>query len=282
MKTHDLPGQRSAARISEFAYGGEVRPMPDPATATDDDWADYVFNRNGAPGVQAGMVVPHAERHLVHRRARHPAGSVIRTYLIPARRRRMRWLPTQASGSTATGTLDFSLRRPALQGLRGRHHHQRAVAGGRDGAGPQLQISPAARRADRLANTTSNAMVQDGARIPTCAPMSTRTHGGGNCARSTRSAAWLPTVAAGSCNRSRRSCRSASTTRRSTASAGSRAGSACSATCRDWARSISARRIVRTPKRYGFCDVLVIGAGPSGLSAALAAAEQGADVRDRR
>jgi sarcosine oxidase subunit alpha len=35
---------------------------------------------------------------------------------------------------------------------------------------------------------------------------------------------------------------------------------------------------VRTPKRYGFCDVLVIGAGPSGLSAALEAAQQGADV----
>lgn len=34
----------------------------------------------------------------------------------------------------------------------------------------------------------------------------------------------------------------------------------------------------RTPKRYGFCDVLVVGAGPSGLSAALEAAEQGADV----
>lgn len=33
-----------------------------------------------------------------------------------------------------------------------------------------------------------------------------------------------------------------------------------------------------TPKRYGFCDVLVIGAGPSGLSAALAAAENGAQV----
>ena len=38
--------------ISEFAYGGEIRPMPDPATATDDQWADYVFNRNGAPGVK--------------------------------------------------------------------------------------------------------------------------------------------------------------------------------------------------------------------------------------
>jgi sarcosine oxidase subunit alpha len=35
---------------------------------------------------------------------------------------------------------------------------------------------------------------------------------------------------------------------------------------------------VRTPKRYGFCDVLVIGAGPTGLSAALAAAQSGADV----
>jgi sarcosine oxidase subunit alpha len=35
---------------------------------------------------------------------------------------------------------------------------------------------------------------------------------------------------------------------------------------------------LRTPKRYGFCDVLVVGGGPSGLSAALAAAEQGADV----
>jgi sarcosine oxidase, subunit delta len=36
--------------ISEFAYGGEIRPMPDPATCSDDTWADYVFNRNGSPG----------------------------------------------------------------------------------------------------------------------------------------------------------------------------------------------------------------------------------------
>ncbi len=33
-----------------------------------------------------------------------------------------------------------------------------------------------------------------------------------------------------------------------------------------------------TPKRYAFCDVLVIGAGPSGLAAALAAAQAGAQV----
>ncbi|MFN3987674.1 MAG: FAD-dependent oxidoreductase [Rhodocyclaceae bacterium] len=40
---------------------------------------------------------------------------------------------------------------------------------------------------------------------------------------------------------------------------------------------LSAPRM-RTPKRYDFCDVLVIGAGPSGLAAALAAAERGASV----
>lgn len=38
--------------VSEFIYGGEVRPMPDPNTSDDDTWADYVFNRTGAPGVK--------------------------------------------------------------------------------------------------------------------------------------------------------------------------------------------------------------------------------------
>ena len=38
-----------------------------------------------------------------------------------------------------------------------------------------------------------------------------------------------------------------------------------------------APRVV-TPKRYDFCDVLVIGTGPAGLSAAIAAASAGARV----
>jgi sarcosine oxidase, subunit delta len=38
--------------VSEFAYGGEVRVMPDPDKCTDEQWTDYVFNRNGIPGVK--------------------------------------------------------------------------------------------------------------------------------------------------------------------------------------------------------------------------------------
>ncbi|MCX7056555.1 MAG: sarcosine oxidase subunit delta [Proteobacteria bacterium] len=44
-----INGPRS---ISEFAYGGEIRPMPDPATTSDGDWARYVFNRSGVAGVK--------------------------------------------------------------------------------------------------------------------------------------------------------------------------------------------------------------------------------------
>lgn len=36
----------------EFHFGGELRPMPDPHHVTDEQWADYVFNRAGEPGVK--------------------------------------------------------------------------------------------------------------------------------------------------------------------------------------------------------------------------------------
>jgi sarcosine oxidase subunit delta len=38
--------------IQEFAYGGELREMPDPTGATDAQWANHVFNRAGEPGVK--------------------------------------------------------------------------------------------------------------------------------------------------------------------------------------------------------------------------------------
>ena len=36
----------------EFHFGGELRDMPDPQQASDDQWADYIFNRTGEPGVK--------------------------------------------------------------------------------------------------------------------------------------------------------------------------------------------------------------------------------------
>lgn len=38
--------------MSEFACGGEVRDMPDPARCSDAEWTDYVFNRSGIPAVK--------------------------------------------------------------------------------------------------------------------------------------------------------------------------------------------------------------------------------------
>lgn len=38
--------------VSEFAYWGAVRDMPDSKTASDAEWADYVYNRDNAPGVK--------------------------------------------------------------------------------------------------------------------------------------------------------------------------------------------------------------------------------------
>ena len=43
-----LNGERN---ISEFAYGGEVVDMPDPASCDDAEWADHVFNRDNRRGL---------------------------------------------------------------------------------------------------------------------------------------------------------------------------------------------------------------------------------------
>jgi sarcosine oxidase subunit delta len=38
--------------IAEFAFGGELRAMPDPDRSSDEVWADYVWNRNGAAAIK--------------------------------------------------------------------------------------------------------------------------------------------------------------------------------------------------------------------------------------
>jgi sarcosine oxidase subunit delta len=46
--TCPLNGPRN---ISEFAWGGEVKPMPDPLSCSDDEWAEYVFLENNTAGI---------------------------------------------------------------------------------------------------------------------------------------------------------------------------------------------------------------------------------------
>ena len=51
MKTIKCP-VNGVRPMQEFAFGGEYRPMPDPAESSDQAWADYVFNRAGEPGIK--------------------------------------------------------------------------------------------------------------------------------------------------------------------------------------------------------------------------------------
>lgn len=66
--------------ISEFVYGGEVRPMPDPNQCTDKEWANYVFyHKNGIGIVQEWWL--HAPSGYWFIAERHTASDeIIKTY----------------------------------------------------------------------------------------------------------------------------------------------------------------------------------------------------------
>lgn len=49
MLTCPLNGPRN---ISEFVWGGAVKPMPDPATASDAAWTDFLFLEDNIAGDQ--------------------------------------------------------------------------------------------------------------------------------------------------------------------------------------------------------------------------------------
>ena len=74
--------------ISEFAWGGEVKPMPDDSTLTDRQWAEYVFLENNTAGIvrEWWCHVPTsfwfiAERHTVTDEIlrTYPAGEVFKS-----------------------------------------------------------------------------------------------------------------------------------------------------------------------------------------------------------
>lgn len=83
MKLLDCP-HIGARPIAEFTYGGELRPMPEPDLASDRQWADYVWNRNGAAGVKREwwFHVPSATWFIAERDTR--TDRVARTYLLGA------------------------------------------------------------------------------------------------------------------------------------------------------------------------------------------------------
>ncbi len=86
MKIIDCPinGPRP---LQEFHYGGEVRDMPDTATSTDEGWADYIFNRNGEPGIKREWWYHIASGTWFIAERDNCTDKFLRTYLYTAERR---------------------------------------------------------------------------------------------------------------------------------------------------------------------------------------------------
>ena len=82
MKVIDCPiiGTRPA---QEFHYGGELRQMPEPGKVDDEHWADYVFNRDGEPGIKREWWyhLPSGMWFIAERD--NKSDQFIRTYLYP-------------------------------------------------------------------------------------------------------------------------------------------------------------------------------------------------------
>ena len=67
--------------IQEFHFGGSFRPLPDLDDMTDDQWADYVFNRNGEPGVKTEWWYHTASGVWFLADRNNETDDVVRTYL---------------------------------------------------------------------------------------------------------------------------------------------------------------------------------------------------------
>ena len=68
--------------IQEFAFGGEFRPMPDHKTCSDEQWADYVFNRAGEPGVKKEWWFHLASNTWFIAERDNVTDEIVRTYLF--------------------------------------------------------------------------------------------------------------------------------------------------------------------------------------------------------
>jgi sarcosine oxidase subunit delta len=66
--------------ITEFAYGGEVKAMPDSGVATDEAWAEYLFMEENRKGVvkEWWLHIPSSYWFIAERDA--GADTILRTY----------------------------------------------------------------------------------------------------------------------------------------------------------------------------------------------------------
>ena len=245
----------------------------------------YLFNRASVPGVKREWWchTPSgywfiAERDtardeiLAHLRRGRTAGEGARHDVPPAGR-------APASGSIARATLAFEFEGRSFQGFAGDTITTALAAAGEMTLGRSFKYHRP-RGISSLANHDANNLFQVamlrqiGAQCARRCHAARRRHAGDRGEHRRRTQA---RSRAASSNGWRRSCRWASTTRRFTASAFLRWERRIRAMSGLGAIAANAPR-ARTPKRYAFCDVLVIGAGLSGLAAALSAADAGARV----
>ena len=278
---------------------GAYRAAADPPSARRRGWADFLYLRTNPKGLHRRALAPHPWlRALLQRGARHgqrPHRRDLRggepqpaTRRAQARRAGMSpAVPRPPAGGRVdrTRAAPLHLRRRALRGLRAATRSPRRCS-------PTACISSAARSnitgraaswrpARRSRTRWSRSIAAAGAPRPTCArPRSSSTTASSRRART-----------AG------RRC--ASTSARSTTSLSPLLPAGFYYKTFMWPRGVLGQRLyeprdprappgsARAPpspiptatlQRYAHCDVLVVGAGPAGLAAALAAAERGARV----
>lgn len=68
--------------LLEFVYGGEVRVMPEPQAVSDEVWAGYVFDRDGAPGIKKEWWCHSPSNTWFIAERNTQTDEVLRTYLV--------------------------------------------------------------------------------------------------------------------------------------------------------------------------------------------------------
>ena len=268
--------------------------MPDPATATDAHWADYVFNRraNRACGASGGTTSPSGTWFIAERDTLKD--EFIRTYLYRGHanshgvngqdrgRNSMSDLPATAwRMDRPQPDRRVPLRGPKLPGFAGDTIASALWASGVDASWAQLQVSPAARRLLAWPTTMSTAWSKTARRTNIRADVhaasgsaglsAVNTVGGLRAATGDCSSSGSPVLAGRLLLQGVSHAAKAVSVLRAADPAMAGLGAGSTRSCRAGVH----RRI------YSFCDVLVVGARPGRPGGRIAAAEQ-RRARDRR